>query len=87
MNLTHSDGYVLYITGIRFPNHKHDWRVFEITHKDRHDRDERHNHHHDHYWYDFWDAGLDQNCRVKNRDLYETPKGVEIKGLFIREFD
>ena len=32
MSLTHSDGYVLYITGIRFTTHKHDWRVFEITH-------------------------------------------------------
>ena len=25
MGLTHSDGYVLYITGIRSPDHQHDW--------------------------------------------------------------
>ncbi len=80
MSLTHSDGYVLYITGIRFPNHEHDWRVFEITHKQVHDRGEIHNHHHDHYWYEFWDANLGQPIGEKAA-LYQNREG-----LFIREF-
>ena len=80
MSLTHSDGYVLYIIGIRHPIHEHDWNVFEITHKEAHDRDIEHNHHHDHYWYDFYDAALgtpigEKAQRYENRD-----------GLFIREF-
>ena len=86
MSLTHSDGYVLYITGIRFPNHKHDWRVFEVSHKVTHDRGDIHNHHHDHYWYDFWDADLGRPVGEKAQ-LYQTPKGATINGLFIREFD
>ena len=85
MSLTHSDGYVLYIIGIRHPIHEHDWSVFEITHKEAHDQGIEHNHHHDHYWYDFWDADLGQPIGEKAQ-LYETPKGITINGLFIREF-
>ena len=85
MSLTLSDGYVLYITGIRSPNHKHDWRVFEISHKVMHDRGEIHNHHHDHYWYDFYDADLGRPVSEKAQ-AYRTPKGKAIKGVFIREF-
>ena len=80
MGLTHSDGYVLYITGIRHPIHEHDWSVFEITHKEVHDQDVEHNHHHDHYWYDLWDANLGQPIGAKAQ-LYENREG-----LFIREF-
>ena len=80
MGLTHSDGYVLYITGIRHPIHRHDWSVFEITHKKTHDQGIEHNHHHDHYWYDFWDADLGQPIGEKAQ-LYENREG-----LFIREF-
>ena len=80
MSLTHSDGYVLYIRGIRHPIHEHDWSVFEITHKEEHDRGREHNHHHDHYWYDFWDANLGQPIGEKAQ-LYENRDG-----LFIREF-
>ena len=86
ISLTHSDGYVLHITGIRSLNHKHDWHEFEITHKVEHDQGREHNHHHDHYWYDFWDADLGRPIDEKAK-LYETPKGVMIDGLFIREFD
>ena len=63
MGLTHSDGYVLYITGIRSPNHEHDWNTFEPTHAEVHNRGITHNHHHDHYWYDFWDADLGKTYR------------------------
>ena len=80
MGLTFSDGYVLYITGIRHPIHEHDWRVFEITHKAVHDEGSFHNHGHDHYWYDFWDADLGQPVGEK-AELYENRQG-----LFIREF-
>ena len=80
MGLTHSDGYVLYITGIRHPIHEHDWNVFEIAHKEEHDQGREHNHHHDHYWYDFWDATLGTPIEEKAQ-LYENSEG-----LFIREF-
>jgi len=80
MSLTHSDGYVLYITGIRHPIHEHDWSVFEITHKEKHDQGIEHNHHHDHYWYNFWDADLGQPIGGK------AQRYRNIEGLFIREF-
>ena len=41
---------------------------------------------HSHYWYDFWDAELGQPVGER-AVLYQTPKGVSIDGLFIREFD
>ena len=80
MSLTHSDGYVLYITGIRHPIHEHDWRVFEITHKEKHDQGIEHNHHHDHYWYDFYDTDLGRPIGEKAQ-FYQNREG-----LFIREF-
>ena len=80
MGLTHSNGYVLYITGIRHAIHVHDWHVFEITHKEEHDRSITHNHGHDHYWYDFWDADLGKPIGEKGQQ-YENQEGV-----FIREF-
>ena len=40
---------------------------------------------HDHYWYEFWDAKLGKPVGEK-AELYQTPKGVVIDGLFIREF-
>ena len=80
MGLTHSDGYVLYITGIRSPNHEHDWSTFELTHLQAHNRGSTHNHGHDHYWYDFWDADLGPPIGPQAR-LYQN-----IPGLFIREF-
>ena len=80
MGLTHSDGYVLYITGIRSPDHVHDWSTFEPTHVEVHNQGRVHNHHHDHYWYNFWDADLGMPVGAKA----QTHGGVE--GLFIREF-
>ena len=80
MGLTHSDGYVLYITGIRSPNHEHDWSTFEPTHAEIHNSDITHNHHHDHYWYDFWDADLGKPIDPKAQQ-YQN-----VEGLFIREF-
>ena len=80
MGLTHSDGYVLYITGIRSPNHEHDWITFEPTHAEAHTRGSIHNHGHDHYWYDFWDADLGRPVGPKAK-LYEG-----VPGVFIREF-
>ena len=81
LGLTHSDGYMLYIIGIRHPIHEHDWRVFEITHKETHDQRIEHNHHHDHYWYDFWDADLGRPVGTKGQ-RYENREGI-----FSREFD
>ena len=40
---------------------------------------------HSHYWYDFYDADLGHPVGEK-ANLYQTPKGVTIDGLFIREF-
>ena len=80
MGLTHSDGYVLYITGIRSPNHEHDWSTFERTHAEVHDRGIIHNHHHDHYWYPFWDANLGKPIGPKAQ-FYQN-----VEGLFVREF-
>ena len=80
MGLTHSDGYVLYITGIRSPNHEHDWSTFEPTHLQAHNRNITHNHGHDHYWYDFWDADLGKPIGP-TAELYQN-----VPGLFIREF-
>ncbi len=80
MGLTHSDGYVLYITGIRSPNHEHDWNTFEPTHAEVHDRGIIHNHHHDHYWYGFWDADLGKSIGPKAQQYQNA------EGLFIREF-
>ena len=37
------------------------------------------------YWYPFWDAPLGRPVGKKGQ-LYNTPKGVTIEGLFIREF-
>ena len=80
MSLTHSDGYVLYITGIRSPNHEHDWSTFEPTHAEVHNRGITHNHGHDHYWYNFWDADLGKPIGPKAQQ-YQN-----VEGLFIREF-
>ncbi len=80
MGLTHSDGYMLYTTGIRHFIHKHNWRTFEISHKAEHERGIKHTHHNDIYWYDFWDAPLGKPVGRKAQ-LDENREG-----LFIREF-
>ena len=80
MGLTHSDGYMLYTTGIRHFIHKHDWHTFEISHKAEHERGIKHTHHNDIYWYDFWDAPLGKPVG-KKAQLYKNREGV-----FIRQF-
>ena len=80
MGLTHSDGYVLYTTGIGRTRHAHDWAVLERSHKTEHDGGIAHDHAHDHYWYDFWEAELGKPIGEKGQRY----QGRE--GLFIREF-
>ena len=41
---------------------------------------------HIHHWVDFWDADLGRPVGER-AVLYQTPKGVSIDGLFIREFE
>ena len=80
MSLTHSDGYVLYIAGIRHRNHQHDWKVFERSHKAAHEHGRDHTHDHDHYWYDFWNADLGKPIEEKGQ------RHQNREGLFIRAF-
>ena len=79
LSLTHSDGYVSYVTGISSLIHTHQYPIWE-GHPDEHARGESHDHTHQHYWYDFWDADLDQPVSEKGQ-LYGGRDG-----LFIREF-
>ena len=82
LSLTHSDGYVSYVTGISSLTHTHHYPIWE-GHSDEHAQGELHDHTHQHYWHDFWDAPLGQPVggdETKGR-LYE-----DREGLFIREF-
>ena len=79
LSLTHSDGYVSYVTGISSLIHTHQYPIWE-GHPDEHARGESHDHTHQHYWYDFWDADLGQPVSEKGQ-LYGGRDG-----LFIREF-
>ena len=84
LGLTHSNGYVNFVTGIVSQNHTHLYEIWE-GHSAEHARGEPGDHTHEHYWYDFWDADLGQPIGEKGQ-LYKTPKGISIEGLFIREF-
>ena len=83
MSLTHSDGYVVFVTGIHTLNqHLHqsesDYmaRVLQVYgHQNIDSVGDS-----DHYWYDFYDADLDRPIGEKAQ-LYENREG-----LFIREF-
>lgn len=87
LNLTHSDGYVQYVTGIHSPVHTHTYELYE-GHSEEHTIGKHHDHQHQHNYYRFYDApigrpvGGDETKGVH----YETPKGISIDGLFIREF-
>ena len=87
LNLTHSDGYLLFTTGSNLDHPSHHFE-FWPGHTDLHAQGTRHAHSKQHYWYDFFEApigrpiGGDETKGV----LYETPKGESINGLFIREF-
>ena len=90
LSLTHSDGFLLYtmgVSGLDF-KHTHDaafngpwdfWKQHLLNHNAPHD------HHHTPYWHDFYDAPLGQPLGGL-AEVYQTPKGVFIDGLFIREF-
>jgi len=84
LNLTHSDGYVCYVIGVRGIVHEHEYELLP-----GHERDHRegkpHQHNHQHYWYDFWDASLGRPVGEKAQ-LYHNSMGHAIEGLFIREF-
>ena len=84
LSLTHSDGYVCYVTGIKGMMHKH---VYEILpgHEIDHIKGKSHDHNHQHYWYSFWDAPLGRPVGEKAQ-LYHNSKGHGVEGLFIREF-
>lgn len=82
MSLTHSDGYVQFVTGISHAIHTHQYEIWE-RHSDQHVRWDGHDHQHQHYWYDFYDAPLGRpvgGAETKGQ-LYEDHEGV-----FIREF-
>ena len=82
MSLTHSDGYVLFVTGIGNAFHTHQYEIWE-GHSDEHARGIDHNHQHQHYWYDFWDAPLG---RPIGGDETKAQFYENREGLFIREF-
>ena len=79
LSLTHSDGYVSYVTGISSLTHTHHYPIWE-GHSDEHAQGKLHDHTHQHYWYDFWDADLGQPVGGKGQRY----RGRE--GVFIREF-
>ena len=75
MSLTHSDGYFLYVTGRSHFLNGVDAEGQFIPHQE-------------HIWYRFYDAPLGRPIGGDETKgiVYETPKGVPIDGLFIREF-
>ena len=79
LSLTHSDGYVQYVSGISSTVHTHAYEIWE-GHSTEHARGEIHDHQHHHYYYDFWDANLGNPIGEKGKQ-YENREGV-----FIREF-
>lgn len=79
LSLTHSDGYVVYVTGIGSQDHEHHYDIWD-GHAAEHVSGKAHDHQHEHYWYDFWDAELGQPIGPKAQ-LYGNRPGV-----FIREF-
>ena len=79
LSLTHSDGYVSYVTGISSLIHTHPYSIWD-GHSDEYAQGELHDHTNQHYWYDFWDADLGQPVSEKGQ-LYRGHNG-----LFIREF-
>ena len=79
LSLTHSNGYVNFVSGIASRDHTHLYEIWE-GHSIEHARGEPGDHTHQHYWYDFWDADLGTPVGEKGQ-LYENPDG-----LYIREY-
>ena len=89
MSLTHSDGYVVYTTGINSPVHTHAYELYAgqkeraAEHLEKHAIGTSHNHQNQHYWYRFYEAPLGRPIggdETKGQ-FYENRDG-----LFIREF-
>ena len=82
MNLTHSDGYVMFTMGGNLDHPAHPFE-FLPGHADDHAQGKRHTHQNSHYWYDFWNAPLGRPISgdETKAQLYE-----DREGLFIREF-
>ena len=84
LSLTHSDGYVCYVIGVRGIIHTHEYELLPGHERD-HREGKSHHHNHQHYWYDFWDVPLGRPVGEKAQ-LYHNSKGHAVEGLFIREF-
>ena len=82
MSLTHSDGYVQFVTGIQGIYHSHQYEIL-AGHATEHAQGTEHGHQHQHYWYDFWEAPLG---RPVDGDETKGQTYKDIDGLFIREF-
>ena len=79
MSLTHSDGYVVFVTGIGGAIHDHSYGIWE-GHSAEHAQGRIHDHQHEHYWYDFWDAPLGRPIGEKAQRYHDRD------GVFVREF-
>ena len=82
LNLTHSDGYVQYVTGISSPVHTHAYEIY-AGHSEEHAIGKSHDHQHQHYWYRFYEAPLG---RPVGGDETKAQLYEDREGLFIREF-
>ncbi len=82
LNLTHSDGYVQYVTGINGPVHTHAYELY-AGHSEEHAIGTSHDHQHQHYWYRFYEAPLG---RPVGGDETKGQFYEDREGLFIREF-
>lgn len=79
LSLTHSDGYISYVTGFASLNHEHHYEIWE-GHSGDHVQGDPHDHTHDKSWHSFWDAPLGRPVSERGR-LH-----ADREGLFIREF-
>ena len=82
MSLTHSDGYVVYTTGINSPVHTHAYELY-AGHSEEHAIEKFHDHNNQHYWYRFYEAPLGQPI---GGDETKAQLHENQEGLFIREF-
>ena len=84
LSLTHSDGYVSYVTGFWGTSHTHHYEIWQ-GHSDQHTSGDVHDHTHQKYWHSFWDADLGKPIGEKGQQ-YITAKDIAIDGLYIREY-
>ena len=74
LSLTHSDGYVCYIIGVRGIIHKHEYEIWP-GHEIDHIEGKSHDHNHQHYWYSFWNAPLGRPVGEK-AELYNNVSSI-----------